>query len=104
MNEYIVEKKLGSGTCTFSSFAQLVVGSVFLVRSRKDGCLYALKQVRVNENDASRDEWMWKWVVEDNIRPSRETSINQFLLDNATQDEQSFFVNMKRRLERSFVR
>ena len=54
MNQYTIERKLGSGTCKRIGFhVMILVGSVFLVRSRKDGCMYALKQVRIGEDALS---------------------------------------------------
>ena len=53
MDQYRIERKLGSGTCTRCHLFMILVGSVFLVRSRKDGCMYALKQVRIGEDALS---------------------------------------------------
>ncbi|KAK8789503.1 hypothetical protein WA588_001386 [Blastocystis sp. NMH] len=74
MRQYVVERKLGSGT----------FGSVFLVRCKQDNHLFALKQVRINEED----------IHEGVIHDSRESAINRYLMDQAKGPEKSFFVNM----------
>ncbi|KAK8805024.1 hypothetical protein WA171_006989, partial [Blastocystis sp. BT1] len=60
-------------------------GSVFLVRCKQDGQIYALKQVRISEND----------IHDGYVNPSRESSINEYLLQHCSSSETSYFVNMK---------
>ena len=85
-------------------FFMILVGSVFLVRSRKDGCMYALKQVRIGEDASSRINTVGYSIDEEVIHPSRESSINQYLMENATSQQQAFFVNMKSIMWRYLVR
>ena len=104
MDQYRIERKLGSGTCTRCCLFMILVGSIFLVRSRKDGCMYALKQVRIGEDASSRINTVGYSIDEEVIHPSRESSINQYLMENATSQQQAFFVNMKSIMWRYLVR
>ena len=64
------------------------------MRCKQDNRLFALKQVRINEDDIRREGRERGFLDGGMIHDSRESAINHYLMNQAKGCEKDFFVNM----------